>query len=83
MIDIDKATEAALKVFPDKDETRMRDYIRRAVNAVRAEKVKPGDFYFHASYGVWVQKINFLDEGTDTVRVFVEVASDDDQGELV
>ena len=84
MLDLDRATEAAVAAFPNKDPERLRETISRLVEEVRAEEIEPGDFHFRATYGIWVQRIHFADEETpDAVHVFLDAACDYDIGELI
>lgn len=79
MIDLNKAAEVAARAFPDKDPERLREVIKNLVEEVRAATIDRGNFIYHSTYGIRVQKIWFEEEPTpDAVGVFLDVASDYD-----
>lgn len=84
MIDIEIAVERALEVYPDKNRDVMEDSIRRMVQGVRETPAERGDFTLHSTYGVAVFQAWYENEDAPAaLRVYVEVASDYDHGELI
>ena len=79
MIDLNRAADKYHKLHPDVRWPEARERIERLAAEVRREEVPPGNFFYVATGGLWVQKIHYTDDGEDAVRVFVEIACDYDE----
>ena len=84
MIDLERALERALEVYPDKDPIIMEEAIRRMVEDLREDPPDRGDFRIYSTYGVAAFQAWYANEDEpDAIHVYAEIGSDYDHGELI
>lgn len=87
-VDINKCAALALPIFKQNDwkvmgesptHANLRKLIGSLLRAVEAEDVPPGDFCFHSTNRIHVEKRHYSEEGCIDLEVYLRLESENDR----